>query len=76
MLLASCNDNEDSGSDFPDIQVPKGFAVEKVVDGLQLPTSVTWDDQGNMFIVEAGGGLEPEKKAALRIMQIQNGKAK
>ena len=40
-----------------------------------MPTSVTWDDKGNMYVVEAGGGLEPEKLAPIRIMQVKEGKA-
>ncbi|WP_439879731.1 PQQ-dependent sugar dehydrogenase [Pontibacter sp. MBLB2868] len=74
-ILLSCNDDNKGSNDFPDIQTPDGFKVEKVVGGLQLPTSMTWDDQGNMYVVEAGGGLEPEKLAPIRIMKIENGKA-
>lgn len=75
MILSSCNDSNSRDNDFPDIQVPEGFQIEKVVGGLQLPTSMTWDDQGNMFVMEAGGGLEIDKLAPLRIMQIKDGKA-
>lgn len=75
LFMASCNDDKDRNNELSNIQVPEGFTVEKVVGGLQLPTSVAWDDQGNMFVVEAGGGLEPEKKAPMRIMQVENGKA-
>ncbi|WP_394351827.1 PQQ-dependent sugar dehydrogenase, partial [Pontibacter pamirensis] len=76
VILSGCHLFEDDDNiDLPVVQVPAGFKVEKVVGGLQLPTSVTWDDAGNMFVVEAGGGLEPEKLAPLRIMQVKNGKA-
>lgn len=74
-LLVSCNDDDERSNELSNIKVPEGFVVEKVVGGLQLPTSMAWDDQGNMFVVEAGGGLEPEKLAPMRIMQIINGKA-
>ncbi len=26
--------------------LPEGFQIEKVVEGLTYPTSITWDDQG------------------------------
>jgi glucose/arabinose dehydrogenase len=53
------------------LQVPEGFKAEKLADGLHLPTSLTWDDQGNMYVVEAGGGLFPEKLAPMRIVQVK-----
>ena len=73
--FTGCKDHDISDDNFPAIQVPDGFKIEKVVGGLQLPTSVAWDNEGNMFVVEAGGGLEPQKYAPLRIMQIKNGQA-
>jgi glucose/arabinose dehydrogenase len=30
-----------------------------VASGLHLPTAVTWDDEGTMYVAEAGGGLFP-----------------
>jgi glucose/arabinose dehydrogenase len=59
---------------FPAIQVPAGYQIEKVVDGLNFPTSVTWDDHGKMFVAEAGGGLLTEQQAPIRILQVENGK--
>ena len=47
------------------IVVPKGFEVEKVADGLNLATSITWDDEGNMYVAEAGGGLLTEQRGTL-----------
>jgi glucose/arabinose dehydrogenase len=44
--------------------------VEKVVGGLSYPTSVTWDDQGRMFVSEAGGGFEPIAYSPIRILQV------
>lgn len=52
------------------LQLPEGFKAMKIASGLHLPTSLTWDDEGNMFVVEAGGGLLPEKLAPMRIVQI------
>lgn len=83
-LLAGCNhldklleEVRDKGKEenpFPMIALPKGYHIEKVVAGLDFPTSVTWDDHGNMYVAEAGGGLG-QKEGSLRIMQIKDGKA-
>ncbi len=54
--------------------LPEGFQIEKVVDGLTYPTSVTWDDQGQMFVAEAGGQFL-EEPAPSRIMRIKDGRA-
>jgi len=56
------------------IAVPEGFQVEKVVDGLTYPTSITWDDEGNMYVAEAGGAFLEEPPPA-RILRIENGQA-
>jgi len=66
---------EDPGSGYPMVQLPDGYKIEKVVGGLNLPTSITWDNEGNMFVAEAGGGLEPDQKAPIRIMQVKDGQA-
>lgn len=52
------------------VQVPQGYKVERLTYGLHLPTSATWDDEGNMFVVQAGGGLFPGQLAPMRIVQI------
>lgn len=72
-FVGCVKDHDIQNVTYPAIQVPDGFQIEKVVGGLQLPTSMAWDNEGNMFVVEAGGGLEPTKYAPLRIMQIKNG---
>ena len=35
-------------------EVPPGFKVEVVMHGLTYPTSVEFDDRGNLYVVEAG----------------------
>ncbi|AFZ69703.1 PQQ-dependent sugar dehydrogenase [Deinococcus peraridilitoris] len=55
--------------------LPDGYKIEKVVDGLTYPTALTWDDQGKMYVAEAGGGFL-EQLSASRIMLIENGKAR
>jgi glucose/arabinose dehydrogenase len=63
-----------SSADFPVIQLPPAYRIEKVVGGLTYPTSITWDDQGRMYVAEAGGGFLPEPPPA-RILRIDNGRA-
>jgi glucose/arabinose dehydrogenase len=60
---------------FPMVKIPNGYQLEKVVDGLDFPTSVTWDNQGEMYVAEAGGGLG-FKKGSMRIMHVKDGMAK
>lgn len=37
-----------------DVLVPAGFAIRPVVRGLTFPTGVTFDNQGNICVLEAG----------------------
>lgn len=60
--------------EFPVIQLPEGYKIEKVADKLTYPTSVAWDDQGRMYVAEAGGAFMDEPAPA-RILRIENGKA-
>lgn len=79
LMLPGCQYLEEILKDVEDdkdkpqliVEVPDGFRVEKLADGLHLPTSLTWDDYGNMYVAEAGGGLFPEQLAPIRIMQIK-----
>jgi len=70
---AGCDDDTDTVL-FPDVEVPAGFRVERVVGGLNFPTSITWDDQGRMYVSEAGAGLIPEQLAPIRILRVDNGR--
>lgn len=56
------------------VQVPGGYHIEKVVDGLNFPTGLTWDDQGRMYVAEAGGALFPEQKRPIRILRVEQGR--
>ncbi|CAN5795623.1 hypothetical protein BH23THE1_BH23THE1_31430 [soil metagenome] len=74
--ITSCDDSVSNNSESPQLgvtEVPEGFIIEMVVDGLTYPTSVTWDDEGNMFVVEAGGGLNPEQLAPSRLLRVEQG---
>ena len=79
LMLSGCNlfddvkDELDKDEDQAHIlDVPEGFEAEKLVDNLHLPTTLTWDDEGNMYVVEAGGGLFPQQLAPMRILQIMD----
>ncbi len=37
-----------------DVALPKGYKMEAVATGLTYPTGVTFDDAGNVYVVEAG----------------------
>ncbi len=56
------------------MQVPQGYKVELWVQGLTYPTSVTWDDKGQMYVAEAGGAFLEEAPPA-RILRVEKGKA-
>jgi glucose/arabinose dehydrogenase len=55
---------------FPAIQLPDGYQIEKVADKLTYPTSVTWDDEGRMYVAEAGGAFLDEPAPA-RILRME-----
>jgi glucose/arabinose dehydrogenase len=37
-----------------DIWLPPGYKIEAVAEGLNFPTGVTFDDQGRVYVLEAG----------------------
>lgn len=79
MGVTACDGDDDvvdpPENQFPAVQVPEGFRLEKVVGGLQLPSSLTWDDQRRLYVAEAGGGLHPQQRAPIRILRVDNGQA-
>jgi len=40
--------------DPADVWVPRGYRIEPVMEGLNFPTGVTFDDQGRVYVVESG----------------------
>lgn len=70
MLFSACEKRD--RSQFSMIELADGFEIEKVVDGLSFPTSVAWDNQGSLYVVEAGGGFLQEPPPA-RILKITSG---
>ena len=65
---------KNSDQKFPLIQLPEGYKIEKVADKLTYPTSVTWDDQGRMWIAEAGGAFLDEPAPARILRKEKDGR--
>ncbi len=40
--------------DQSDVLVPEGYQVEVVAENLTFPTALTFDEQGNLYVIEAG----------------------
>ena len=73
-IFSACKKNDHDNDNFPAVNLPRGYNLEKVVDGLNFPTSLTWDEDKNMYVVEAGGGFLPEPSPA-RILKVSKGRA-
>jgi hypothetical protein len=55
---------------FPDVVLPPGYQLEKVADGLSFLTEMAFDDQGRLYVNEAGGGFEPMQWRPPRILRL------
>lgn len=44
----------DRQTDASDVQVPAGYRVEALSSGFTFPIAATYDDQGNLYVVETG----------------------
>lgn len=73
LLVTACIDDHRIPTTPELIEVPDGFRLEKVVDGLTFPTSLAWDAQGKLYVAEAGGGFLPEPQPA-RLLRVESGK--
>lgn len=60
-----------ASANFPMIHLPDGYEIEKVVEGLTFPTSVAWDDQGHLYVAEAGGTFLAEEGTSARILRVE-----
>ena len=61
-----------ASANFPMIRLQEGYEIEKIAQELTYPTSVAWDDQGNMYIAEAGGTFLDEEDASARILRLDD----
>ncbi len=54
-----------------EVSLPPGFILEPVTTGLTYPTSVTFDDDGNIYVGEAGFSYGPAKADGMgRILKV------
>jgi hypothetical protein len=37
-----------------DVLLPDGYKIEVVTEGLTFPTAVTFDEEGNTYVIEGG----------------------
>ena len=70
LVLNSCTPRAQSPS-VGVFELPEGYQIEKVADGLNFPSSVTFDDQGQLYVVESGGGLTPMQARPMRILRVE-----
>jgi len=55
--------------DARDIALPRGYRIEAVASGLNFPTGVTFDNKGDIFVVE-GGYAYGERWDTARLLQV------
>src|SRR3954454_10179585 len=54
-----------------DVALPPGYTIEVVATGLNFPTGVTFDNDGRIYIIEAGYSYG-EVWAEPRLLRIEN----
>jgi len=74
--ISACGGGGDGDDDefgaFPGVNVPANFVFERVIGGLTYPTAVAWDDQGLLYVLEAGGQFLDEPVPA-RLLRVEGG---
>lgn len=56
-----------------EVMLPGGYRIEPVVTGLTFPTSIAWDEEGRMHVLEAGYAYGPKEVGPGRVLRIENG---
>lgn len=55
------------------MMLPAGYRLEQVITGLNLPTSITWDSDGNLYVLESGlsvvKGTSPTRTRVLKVVE-------
>lgn len=54
------------------VALPAGYRIDQVVTGLTFPTSIAWDDEGRMYIAEAGYAYGPKQVGPGRVIRIDD----
>ena len=71
--VAEVNQDSRRPVDAAAIRVPGNLQVEAMTSGLTYPVDITFDDQGNTYIAEAGGhtyGTKPAQAPSARILRV------
>lgn len=58
-------------TDASDIALPRGYAAEVVATGLTFPTGITFDENGNAYVVESGYSYG-EKWTEPKLLKIES----
>ena len=58
--------------DASDIQLPAGYSVEAVATGLTYPSAETFDEQGNVYVVESGYSYL-DKYGTSKLLRVEGG---
>jgi glucose/arabinose dehydrogenase len=56
-----------------DIALPPGYVIEAVARGLTMPTDVAIDEQGRVFVIEAGYGYG-DNRATPQLLEVTGGR--
>lgn len=54
------------------VLLPNGYRMDQVLTGLTFPTSIAWDEQGRMYIAEAGYAYGPKEVGPGRIIRVED----
>lgn len=67
--VKQCFEKEEMNEDRQDYYLEDGYVLEKVAESLTYPTAVTFNDQGELFVIEAGFayGATPGEGRILKI---------
>ncbi len=58
------------------IALPAGYSIEAVATGLNYPTSVAWDGEGNMLVAESTVPWGEAAPSEIRILRLREGGAR
>ncbi len=54
------------------VDLPNGYAIDQVLSGLTFPTAITWDEDGRLYIAEAGYAYGPKEVGPGRIIRVDD----
>ena len=54
------------------VDLPNGYAMDQIITGLTFPTAITWDEDGRLYVAEAGYAYGPKEVGPGRIIRIDD----